>query len=66
VGRPWLQSATGIGRIEKTGHKGAAKNPRWLKACNTTSSDMGEFFFISMNMKLLFKSLSDYKDGKFT
>jgi hypothetical protein len=39
-----------MGRKEKTGHKGAVKNPRWLKACNITCwrSDMGEFFFISM------------------
>jgi hypothetical protein len=26
----------GMGRTEKTGHKGAAKNPRWMKACNIT------------------------------
>jgi len=39
-----------MGRKEKTGHKGAAKNPRLLKACNITcrESDTGEFFFISM------------------
>jgi len=40
----------GIGRTEKITPRGATKNPRLLKACNTTSvsSDMGEFFFISM------------------
>jgi len=38
----------GTGRTEKTVHRGAAKNPRLLKACNiTANSDMGEFFFIS-------------------
>jgi hypothetical protein len=43
----------GMGRTEKTVHNGAAKNPRWLKACNITRGDMCEFFFISMRMKLL-------------
>jgi hypothetical protein len=40
----------GIGRTEKITLTGVTKNPRLLKACNTTSvmSDMGEFFFISM------------------
>jgi hypothetical protein len=39
----------GIGRREKTVHRGAAKNPRLLKACNITRQrDMGEFFFISV------------------
>jgi hypothetical protein len=39
----------GTGRTEKTGHGGAAKNPRSVKACNITiRCDMGEFFFISM------------------
>jgi hypothetical protein len=43
-----------MGRTEKTEHGGAAKNPRLLKACNITrNGDMGEFFFISMTMKLL-------------
>jgi len=43
----------GTGRTEKTEHTGAAKNPRLLKACNITGdSDMGEFFFISNQMKL--------------
>jgi hypothetical protein len=42
----------GIGRKEKTGHNGAAKNPRSLEACNTTAKrDMGEFFFISMSLE---------------
>jgi hypothetical protein len=45
-----------VGRTEKTGHSGTAKNPRLLKACNTTEkSDMGEFFFISMSMKMSVK-----------
>jgi hypothetical protein len=43
----------GIGRTEKTEHKGAAKNPRWLRACNTTSSDIGEFFFISIEDEIV-------------
>jgi hypothetical protein len=47
----WYQRRTqkGMGRTEKTVHKGAAKNPRWLKACNITRKkcDMFEFFFIS-------------------
>jgi hypothetical protein len=43
----------GTGRTEKTVHRGAAKNPRLLKACNiTVRRDMGEFFFISVLMKL--------------
>jgi hypothetical protein len=43
----------GTGRTEKTEHRAAAKNPRLLKACNITSEcDMGEFFFISEQMKL--------------
>jgi hypothetical protein len=42
----------GMGRTEKTA-PGTAKNPRLLKACNITKNgDMGEFFFISMSMKL--------------
>jgi hypothetical protein len=37
----------GTGRTEKTVLRGAAKNPRLLKACNITARcDMGEFFFI--------------------
>src|SRR5258707_11012829 len=44
----------GTGRTEKTEHTGAAKNPRLLKACNITEdSDMGEFFIISIQMKLI-------------
>lgn len=47
----WYQRRTqkGMGRTEKTVHTGAAKNPRWLKACNITfeKCDMCEFFFIS-------------------
>jgi hypothetical protein len=47
----WYQRRTqkGMGRTEKTVHKGTAKNPRWLKACNITleKCDMCEFFFIS-------------------
>jgi hypothetical protein len=40
----------GMGRAEKTGHTGAAKNPRLVKACNITKQcDMGEFFFISVS-----------------
>jgi hypothetical protein len=48
----WYQRRTqkGIGRAEKTEHRGAAKNPRLLKACNITKwCDMGEFFFISVS-----------------
>ncbi len=38
----------GTGRTEESVHRGAAKNPRLLKACNITRTcDMGEFFFIS-------------------
>jgi hypothetical protein len=45
-----------MGRTEKTGHSGAAKNPRLLKACNITRKrDMGEFFFISIAMKMSVK-----------
>jgi hypothetical protein len=48
------RTPTGMGRTEKTVHSGAAKNPRLLKACNITrNGDMGEFFFISMTMKLV-------------
>jgi hypothetical protein len=38
----------GIGRKEKITPSGVTKNPRLLKACNTTwrMGDMGEFFFI--------------------
>jgi hypothetical protein len=52
----WYQRRTqkGIGRTEKTEQRGAAKNPRLLKACKTTSdkSEMGEFFFIEVKDKL--------------
>jgi hypothetical protein len=51
IGR--IKKATGIGRTEKTEHKGAAKNPRWLKACNTTSCDICEFFFISIEDEIV-------------
>ena len=61
----------GMGRTEKTVHTGAAKNPRWLKACNTTRCDMCEFFFISIEDEIVvnaiapqrtvfFKSYSDF------
>lgn len=52
----WYQRRTqkGIGRTEKTEHRGAAKNPRLLKACKTTSElgEMGEFFFIEVKDEL--------------
>jgi hypothetical protein len=52
----WYQRRTqkGIGRTQKTMHAGIAKNPRLLKACNITRGigDMGEFFFIFLNMKM--------------
>jgi len=48
----WYQRRTqkGMGRIEKITLTGVTKNPRLLKACNTTAAmcDMGEFFFISL------------------
>jgi hypothetical protein len=45
----------GMGRIEKITLGGVTKNPRLLKACNTTFaiSDMGEFFFIFFLMLLI-------------
>jgi hypothetical protein len=48
-GKYQRRTQKGMGRTEKTGHKGAAKNPRWMKACNTTSCDICEFFFISVS-----------------
>ncbi len=40
----------GMGRTQKTGHTGTAKNPRLVKRCNTTwlSSDIDVVFFISV------------------
>jgi hypothetical protein len=57
VGKYQRRTQKGTGRTEKTEHRGAAKNPRLLKACNITARrDMGEFFFIS---------IPDEIDGKF-
>jgi hypothetical protein len=36
VGKYQRRTQKGMGRTEKTVHKGAAKNPRLLKACNIT------------------------------
>jgi hypothetical protein len=36
VGGYQRRTQKGMGRTEKTVHKGAAKNPRLLKACNIT------------------------------
>ena len=49
----WYQRRTQkgmMGRTAKTMHRGIAKNPRLLKACNITfeKCDMCEFFFISI------------------
>jgi hypothetical protein len=56
------RTLTGVRRQkEKTGHKGAAKNPRGLKACNTTSSDMCEFFFISIEDEIVVKAFAAQK-----
>ncbi|HVW63190.1 MAG TPA: hypothetical protein VHC48_24230, partial [Puia sp.] len=56
----------GTGRTEKTEPRAAAKNPRLLKACNITSEcDMGEFFFISEQMKLCKMIFYDAKMGHF-
>jgi hypothetical protein len=53
-GKYQRRTQKGTGRTEKTEHTGAAKNPRLLKACNITEEcDMGEFFFISIRMKLM-------------
>jgi hypothetical protein len=46
------------GRIEKTEHRSAAKNPRWLKACNTTRCDMCEFFFISIEDEIVVNAIA--------
>ena len=70
VGRILIAPGT-TGRTEKTVHMGAAKNPRWLRACNTTRCDMCEFFFISIEDEIVvnaiaaqrtvfFKSYSDF------
>ena len=65
----WYQRRTqkGIGRTEKTGHAGTAKNPRLLKACNITSviSDMGEFFFISVVDEINLKCFNSAKKNNF-
>jgi hypothetical protein len=50
-----------VGRTEKTVHSGAAKNPRLLKACNTTNSDIGEFFFISIEDEIVVKAFAAQK-----
>lgn len=56
----------GTGRTEKTEHRAAAKNPRLLKACNITREcDMGEFFFISEQMKLCKNDFYGAKMGHF-
>jgi hypothetical protein len=49
-GRYQRRTQKGMGRTEKITQAGATKNPRLLKACNTTPvrTDMGEFFFISV------------------
>jgi hypothetical protein len=35
-GKYQRRTQKGMGRTEKTGHRGAAKNPRLVKACNIT------------------------------
>jgi hypothetical protein len=35
-GKYQRRTQKGMGRTEKTGHNGAAKNPRLVKACNIT------------------------------
>jgi hypothetical protein len=49
-GKYQRRTQKGMGRTEKITHRGATKNPRLLKACNTipARTDMGEFFFIFM------------------
>jgi hypothetical protein len=51
-GKYQRRTQKGMGRTEKITHTGATKNPRLLKACNTSPVriDMGEFFFISRKM----------------
>jgi hypothetical protein len=36
AGKYQRRTQKGMGRTEKTGHNGAAKNPRLVKACNIT------------------------------
>jgi len=47
-GKYQRRTQKGMGRTEKITQRGATKNPRLLKACNTipVRTDMGEFFFI--------------------
>ena len=49
-GKYQRRTQKGMGRTEKITQRGATKNPRLLKACNTipVRTDMGEFFFIFM------------------
>ena len=53
-----MTKAPGIGQTEKTDLKGTAKNPRWLKACNITSRDICEFFFISIEDEIVVKAFA--------
>jgi hypothetical protein len=61
VRRYQRRTLTGVGRTEKTVHSGTAKNPRLLKACNTTDSDIGEFFFISIEDEIVVKAFAAQK-----
>jgi hypothetical protein len=55
----------GMGRTEKTA-PGTAKNPRLLKACNITKiGDMGEFFFISNDYKIVVEFYCNAKKNNF-
>jgi hypothetical protein len=47
-GKYQRRTQKGIGRTEKITQRGATKNPRLLKACNTipVRTDMVEFFII--------------------
>src|ERR1700753_1679213 len=45
-----------IGRMLKTAHNGSAKNPRLMKACPITRSDICEFFFISTEDESVYKT----------
>jgi hypothetical protein len=47
-----------MGRPEKTVHSGAAKNPRFSEACNTTRRDICEFFFISIEDEIVVKAFA--------
>jgi hypothetical protein len=59
VGEYQRRTPTGVGRVhKKTVHRGAAKNPRWLKACNTTRCDMCEFFFISIEDEIVVNAIA--------